>query len=227
MKRMFLSLLVTIVISLCVLPTANSQGPSFEGKNVRLIKEVGDLVVFFFEDGLDPDTGNPMPAPSVALAPITQTKQINFETGSVTIPGKTLKHFLLLDVYLRQRYSYRNDGQDSFRATTFPVVELESVVFNNLNDPATGAPLNGRLKITLNGLFLGTDKTLAAGESGRDNRGNKDSFLFSEELIDSRFGKGTAKELFENDLTIHMKVENIVRGLDNFVAGTFTKVYGD
>ena len=227
MKRMSLSLLVSIIMSLCALQTAGSQDLSFEGKNVRLIKEVGDRVVFFFEDGLDPDTGNPMPAPSVALAPITQAKQINFETGAVTIPGKTLKHFFLLDVYLRQRYSYRNDGQNSFRATTLPVVELESVVFNNLNDPATGAPLNGRLKITLSGLFLGANKTLADGESGADNRGNKDSFVFSEEVFDSRFGAGTAKELFKNDLTIHMKVENTVRGVDNFVAGTFTKVYGD
>ena len=101
-----------------------------------------------------------------------------------------------MDVYLRQRYSYRNDGQNSFRVTSFPVIELASVVFNNLNDPITGAPLNGRWRVTLNGLFLGTNKTLAAGERGSDNRGNKDSFIFSAEFFDRNFGDGTAAELF-------------------------------
>jgi hypothetical protein len=227
MKKMFLSLFLLMVMSFGVLQSAGSQNLSFEGRQLRLIKEVGDRVVFFFEDGIDPDSGDPMPAPSVALAPITQTKQINFETGAVVIPGKTLKRFFLLDVYLRQRFSYRNDGQNSFRVNTLPVVELESVVFNNLNDPSTGTPLNGKLRLTLNGLFLGANKSLGAGESGADNRGNKDSFLFPAEFFDSRFGAGTAEELFKNDLTIHMRVENTVNGVNNFVAGTFTKVYGD
>lgn len=227
MKRMTFPLMVSLVVSICALQVVGSQELSFEGKNVRLIKAIGDKVVFFFEDGLDPATGNPVPSPSIALAPITEQKQINFETGAATIPGKTIKHFFLVDVYLRQRYSYRNDGQDFFRAVSIPVIELESVVFNNLNDPVTGAPLNGKWRITLSGLFLGVDKTLVADERGRDNRGNKDSFLFSKELIDGSFGEGTAKELFKNDLTIRIKVENTVRGVNNFVAGTFTNVFGD
>ncbi len=154
-------------------------------------------------------------------------KQIDFETGNVTIPGGTLNNFFLVDVYLRQRYFYRNDGQNFFRAFTFPVIEIESVIFNNLNDPATGTPLNGKLKITLNGLHLDAGKTLVAGERGNDSRGNKDSFLFSSEFFDLNFGMGTAKDIFKNDLTIHIKVENSVQGLQHFVVGTFTKVLGD
>lgn len=208
--------------------SAAAQELSFEGKNVRLIKTVGDGVVFFFEDA-DPEPAGPAtpPPPPIRLAPITEEKQIDFETGAVTIPRRTLKNFFLVDIHLRQRYFYRNDGQNSFTAFTLPVIELESVVFNNLNDPATGAPLNGKWRITLNGLHLAANKTLVTGEGGHDSRGNKNSFLFPRELFDGTFGDGTARELFRNDLTIHMRVENRVKGLHHFVAGTFTKVFGD
>lgn len=206
----------------------STQGLSFEGKSPRLIRRIRDGVVFFFENE-DPEaasSGTP-PPPSIRLAPITEIRQIEFETGSVVIPGKTLKSFFLVDVYLRQRYFYRNDGQNFFRAHTLPVIEIESVVFNDLNDPATGTPLNGKLRITLNGLHLDAGKTLVAGERGNDSRGNKDSILFSSELFDENFGPGTAKDLFKNDLTIRMRVENTVQGLHHFVVGTFTKVFGD
>ena len=195
---------------------------------LRVIKRVPDGVVFFFENE-DPEAASSStpPPPVVRLAPITEMKQIDFETGSVTIPGKTLENFFLVDVYLRQRYFYRNDGQNFFRAFTFPVIEIESVALNNLNDPVTGLPLNGKLRITLNGLHLDAGKTLVAGERGNDSRGNKDSFLFSAELFDVNFGPGTAKEVFKNDLTIRLKVENTVQGLSHFVVGTFTRVFGD
>jgi hypothetical protein len=208
--------------------SAAAQQLSFEGKALKVIKRVPDGVVFFFEneDPAAASSGTP-PPPPVRLAPITEMKQIDFETGSVTIPGNTVKNFLLVDVYLRQRYFYRNDGQNFFRAFTLPVIEIESVIFNNLNDPATGTPLNGKLRITLNGLHLDAGKTLVAGERGNDSRGNKDSFLFSSEFLDGNFGPGTAKEVFKNDLTIRMRVENRVQGLHDFVAGTFTKVFGD
>lgn len=242
MKRTFLFMLALLLASVSGFQTsavqerqpldeklsAAAQELSFEGKSLRLIKRIRDGVVFFFEneDPVAASSGTPTPPP-VRLAPITGMKQIDFETGNVTIPGKTLENFFLVDVYLRQRYFYRNDGQNFFRAFTFPVIEIESVVFNNLNDPGTGTPLNGKLRITLNGLHLDAGKTLVAGERGNDSRGNKDSFLFSSEFFDGNFGPGTAKEVFKNDLTIHMKVENRVQGLHDFVVGTFTKVFGN
>jgi hypothetical protein len=227
MKRMTFALLVSLVLFLCVFQPVGSQELSYEGKNVRLIKALGEALVVFTEDGNDAGTGDPLPPPSVPLAPITDEQQINFETGVVTIPGKTIKNYFLVDVYLRQRFGYRNDGQDFFRVITLPVIELESEVFNGLNDPVTGEPLNGKWRITLNRLFIGANKTLVAGERGADNRGNRESFLFSAELLDENFGAGTASSLFKSDMTIRMSVENTVRGVSNFVTGTTTKVYGD
>jgi len=227
MKRRPFLLLVSLVLFLCAFRPVGSQELSFEGKNVRLIKALGEELVAFNEDGIDAETGDPLPPPSVALAPITEEKLINFEAGVATIPGNTIKHFFLVDVYLRQRFAYRNDGQNFFRVITLPVIELESEVFNNLNDPVTGAPLNGKWRITLNRLFIGANKTLVAEERGADNRGNRESFLFSAELLNENFGAGTANKLFKKDMTIRMKVENTVRGVSNFVTGTNTKVYGD
>lgn len=242
MGRAFLSIQVVLWLSVVGFETsaiqrhspldarlsAAVQQLSFEGKNLRLIKRVSDGVVFFFENA-DPEAASPgtPPPPPVRLAPLSEIKQIDFETGSVLIPGNTLRNFLLVDVYVRQRYFYRNDGQNFFRAFTFPVIEIESVVFDNVNDPATGTPLNGKLRVTLNGLHLDAGKTLVAGEIGNDSRGNKDSFLFSSEFFDGNFGSGTANELFKNDLTLHIRVENRVLGLHDFVVGTFTKVFGD
>jgi hypothetical protein len=227
MKRRAFALLLSFVLLLCGFQPAGSQELSYEGKNVRLIRALGEELVTFSEDGNDIGAGEPLPPPSVPLAPITDEKQINFETGVVTIPGKTIKNYFLVDVYLRQRFAYRNDGQDFFRVITLPVIELESTIFNNLNDPVTGNPLDGKWRITLNRLFIGANKTLVSGERGADNRGNRESFLFSVELLDANFGAGTASKLFKSDITIRMSVENTLRGVSNFVTGTTTKVYGD
>lgn len=203
----------------------------FEGKPLQLVRTIpidtSGIQVFFFLDGNDPDTGQPLPPPSVPLAPITQEKQINFLSQEVIVPGDTLQNVIILDLYLRQRYFFRNDGQNRFRALTFPVLELKSPAFDNLNDPDTGEPLNGVLRITLNILHLDAAKTLVAGESGLDSRGNKHEFVFTREFFDSAFGAGVGEEVFKQDLRIRILLENRVIGLHHFVLGTRLTVLGN
>jgi hypothetical protein len=184
---------------------------------VKLVAMVRDGVVFFSEDGTDSDTGNPFPPPSQPLAPITEEKTFEFETGRVVIPANSVKDFLQIDVYLRQRYTYRNDGQNNFRAVTNPIVEIESA--------ALPQPL--RFAVMENGLHLRAGKFLSVGEWGTDSRGNFGRAFITAKDLDAQFGPGTARYFFKNDITISMHVANTVHGLDSYVAGTFTQIYGN
>ena len=187
---------------------------------------VGDGVVFFWEnDPPEPNNNGPVGYEGIVLAPITEKKEFEFETGRVTLPGVTIKSFLEMRIYVRQRYFYCNDGQDFFRARTLPIIELESPVFNDLTNPYTGEPLNGKITYSLNGIMLNACKTLVEGELGADSRGNFRAYIWTEEYFDAIFGKGIGKEVFRNDLTIIMRVKNWVLGLNHFVIGTMTELY--
>ena len=192
---------------------------------LRVIGSVGDGEVFFFEDGNDPDTGQPMPPPSVPLAPITTAQTIDVETGSVVLRRGTVRSFLQVDVYLRQRDFYRNDGQNQFRVHSNPFIQLESPVFNGLNDPSTGEPLNGVWKFSVlgNGLHLAAAKTLEGGESGNDSRGNFGRVIITRTELDQLFGNGTGAMVFSRDLTLRVSVISTVRGLHQFVVGTLSE----
>ncbi|MDE3153929.1 MAG: hypothetical protein KGN76_02450 [Acidobacteriota bacterium] len=207
------------------------HAPGATGEHpLHYITSVNDQVVFFFENGLDPDTGEPMAPPSVPLAPITDWKVIEFETGSVVIPHDTVHDLLQVDVYLRQRYQYRNDGQsDGFTIISNPFIEIDSPAFDHLTDPVTGTPMNGVWKSAVlgNGLFLGTTKTLAAGETGEDNRGNFGRQIITREGLDRRFGPGIGLKLFSSDFTIRMSIRSTVHGVPTLVEGTITQVYGE
>lgn len=223
-----------LFLPLLLAPGASAQGPPPDvppghPQGLRFITSVGDRVVFFFEDGLDPDTGGPMPPPSVPLAPITELKTIDFETGSVVVPGGSVRDLLQIDVYLRQRSFYRNDGQDRFTVSSNPFIQIESPVLDGLIDLFTGQPLDGvfRFAVFGNGLHLAIAKSLGPGESGLDSRGNFGRAILTREGLDARFGSGIGRRLFADDLTIRMSVDNRVQGLDHFVAGTFTQVYGE
>jgi hypothetical protein len=195
---------------------------------IYLLRGVGDGLIFFWQNDPPEPAGNgPVVPEGLVLAPITEEKVIEFETGRTTIPGGTIANILEVRIYLRQRYFYRNDGQNSFRATTFPIIELESPVFNGLIDPFTGEPSNGVITYTLSGLHLDASKALVSGEWGNDSRGNFMSDIWTEEWFDKVFGKGIGKEVFKNDLTIRMRVKNWVKGLTHFVVGTNTLLYGN
>lgn len=96
-----------------------------------------------------------------------------------------------------------------------PFIQIESPAFADVTDQ-TGQPLNGVLKAA---------KTLVSGERGNDNRGNFGRVILTEAGLD-RFSAGTGAELFANDFTIRVSVQNTVRGVSHFVAGTFTQIYG-
>jgi hypothetical protein len=143
-------------------------------------------------------------------------RTFEFKTGRVIVPGHSVKTLLQVDVYLRQRYFYRNDGQNGFNVHSNPFVQIES--------PALPAPL--KFAVLGNGLHLAAAKTLLAGESGHDSRGNFGRVIITAAGIDQGFGAGTAAKMFKDDITISMFVANTIRGVHHFVVGTFTQIYG-
>jgi hypothetical protein len=220
-------IMLAACLGTCVLldPGLSAQGrpPAMPNpqQNLRFVGSVSDGVVFFWEDGIDPNTGNQAPPPSLSLAPITTEKSFEFETGSAVVKGGTLTTLLQVDVYLRQRFYYRNAGQNRFSAYTNPLVEIESPAFR---DHTTDSRV--KWAVLGNGLHLATSKSLATGEWGSDNRGNFARELITKNQLDSWFGEGTGATFFANDFTVRMYVRNTVIGLNHFVVGTFTNLYG-
>jgi hypothetical protein len=193
----------------------------------RFIKGVGDRVaVFFWENGINPNTQMPEPQPSIPLAPISEEKTFEFETGRAVVSGGTIRSVLQIDLYLRQRYFYRNAGQNRFHVHTNPFIEIESPAFVDVTDQA-GQPLNGILKFAVlgNGLHLAAAKTLVSGEQGDDSRGNFGRVVLTKASLD-RFRAGTGASFFANDFTVRVSIENTVRGISHFVAGTSSQIYG-
>ena len=70
--------IMVILAALICLPTSGQFPPPGEPQDVKLVARIPDGVVFFFEDGTDPDTGDPLPPPSIPLAPITAVKTFTF-----------------------------------------------------------------------------------------------------------------------------------------------------
>ena len=196
---------------------------------INLISSVSDGTIIFSE--YDP----PVPGvkgPSVPdhlkqtiLAPITEKKEIRFETGGVTIPGGTIDSILVMHIYLYQLYEYRNDDQNIFKAFLRPYIILESPVFNEIFDPDTSEPL-GRRRMWPRGLFLNVSKSLVENEYGSDERGNFRTIYLTEEGLDKMYGEGMGKEIFKNDLTVIMEVKCKVKGISYLRVGTMTLLYG-
>jgi len=208
---------VIIVFSLVWIPI-NADAQVSEIPPLKALKYVAPLggIVFFYEDGLDPSTGNPIPPPSQALAPITEFKTFEFEIGRVVIPAKSLKELLQIDLHLRQRYFYRNDGQGHFKAYSNPIVEIENAAL----------PETFRFSFLGNGLHLAASKTLTEGEEGYDSRGNFGREIITAEYLDRVFGPSTGSNFFKNDITIRIYINNSVRGLWSFVVGAWGQIYG-
>jgi hypothetical protein len=228
-----------LMVCLCVIfcighLSAQGEGNLNDGKKTGTLIElkylgyVGDGVIFFWENS-PPYSSNsgPVVPTGVVLAPITDLKNIEFETGRITIPGGTLKDVLQMRIYLRQRVFFRNDGQNIFKAHSLPVIELESPIFYGLQGSTTEEILNGVLSISLPGLHVSIGKGLVSGENGHNSRGNFDEFTFSAADFDQAFGEGIGKEIFKNNLTVRLRVINEVQGVSHFVVGTSTKIYGN
>lgn len=221
----------TLCLAILLPSQGSAQPPPHAPPHARpalsFITSVPDGVVFFFEDGNDPNTGDPLLPPSVPLAPITENKTIDFETGSVVVPGGSVRDLLQIDVYLRQRYFYRNDGQDRFEVVSNPIVQLESPVLDGLTDPFTGQPLDGVIRFAVlgNGLHLAAAKSLGAGERGHDSRGNFGRAFVARKGLDALFGPDVGRRFFASDFTVRMFVNNEVQGIHHFVVGTFTQIY--
>jgi hypothetical protein len=222
MKRLnglWISVSVIIIFSPLLLRPIDvgdqNQGTT-PASGLRYVKDLSG-VVFFYEDGLNPNTGLPMPPPSIPLAPIDEYREFEFEIAHTTIPGKSLRNMLQIDLHLRQRYFYRNDGQNGFRATTNPIIEIES--------PAL--PRIWRFSFLGNGLHLSARRCpLLEGENGHESRGNFGRQIITADKIDYRFGSGTSSKFFKNDIIIRIYLENTVWGIHNYVTGVFAQIYG-
>lgn len=124
-----------------------------------------------------------------------------------------------LDVHLRQRYFYRNDGQGRFSVHSNPYIQIES--------PALEA-VGGVVKWSVlgNGLHLAASKSLVSGENGNDSRGNFGREFISKRELDDWLGPGTGAKFFAKDFTVRMSVRNTIRGISHLVVGTWTVLYG-